>query len=210
MQVTVINSNDINSFNHLLYPDQHPGNITYIQNQFNSINPNMLTDVGNRYIQKAKDWSESIFNSPLAQSARHAIRAAAGMFHPNMIQCLRTLEELRYAQPVMQRWIMAEPELRSYYNKNLAEGYDGSYVNNFPNKLGDDHYDYRRVMDGIVVADEKGWEYTNYHECLLPDDRELTLLEQRDILTTWDIMKAFVQAGEDLSSKDGSKLGFKA
>lgn len=186
-------------FDMLLYPEQNPLNLQYIQQQFSNF-ADTLTNTGSAFINGAKALFEEIQNSDMVRKAKTALRLAEVNFHPNMVMPLETLEELQTAQLGMQRWIMAQPDIRNMYHKGLVNGYSDTYVDMHPEQVGIGHYDYRRVMNGILVED--GDDKTDYYfdefiEDLYEGDRELDFLEQCDVLKTWEVIKMYVEARKD-------------
>ena len=209
MAIQVIHGGNTDSFDMLAFPMQNPANAHYIQHQLANFSQS-LTDIGRKFIETSQQIYERVNDSNVLRTARAAIRMAGGMFHPNEIVELTTLQELRFAQPIMQRYIMAEPNLRELYNKQQCDGYSDSYANIDPGCIKEDHYDYRRVMHGIIVdkVDEEGndtWSATQYYQENRGDDIELPFDEQVAILQTWDIVKLFVNAGADPSDPFASK-----
>jgi len=211
MYVNVIDSGHVSSFDYLLFPDQNPINQIYIQNQLAQFNAS-LTDIGKKFLEASQNIYNTINDSNTIRMAKAALKMAKGLFHPNVIVPLETIEDLRAAQVIMQRYIMAEPMLRSYYHKQRCDGYSDTYIDVEPGRVGDDHYDYRRVMDGVVVdiTDTDGnyeWSCKNYYEDLHTGDRELTSDEKVDVMNTWDVMKIFVDAGKDPTCIFGGDIG---
>ena len=203
MAIQVIHGGDVNSFDMLAFPMQNAANASYIQNQLTNFSQS-LTDIGRKFIETSQQIYDRVNDSSVLRAARAAIRVAGGMFHPNEIVQLNTLDELRFAQPIMQRYIMAEPSLRDMYARQQCDGFSDSYANIDPGSKGENHYDYRRVMHGIIVdkVDEGGndtWSATQYYQENRGDDTELPFEEQVAILRTWDIVKLFVDAGVDPS-----------
>jgi len=95
-------------------------------------------------------------------------------------------EQIRDANITMQRYIMAHPEVRQLYLDNKIDGYSETYVNIFGNDVGESHYDYRKVMDGVIVPTEKGFKFTHYNDELLPGDKPLSFVERMTILRVWE------------------------
>jgi hypothetical protein len=206
MFANVIHANSPLGFDYLVYPEQSFQTQQYLQQQVSNFS-NSLTGVDRAFMEQSQHLYEHINNSAAVRAAKAALRSAKALFHPNTIVQLDTIEELRAAQPVMQRWIMAEPTIREYYHNNGCDGYYGTYVDNDPGKTGWNHYDYRRVMDTVVQFDEDdNWVARNIFEELLPDDRDLTFDEKVRILNSWDIMRMFMEAGEDVSNPEGGEL----
>lgn len=151
-----------------------------------------LTDLGRTYYDRALKDHRVFFDGKLERMARRITRAVKSLSHSNAIVPLRTVEELQSARPAMQRYIMANPNLRALYHKQLCDGYSDTYRDLEPTKIGEDHYEYRRVMNGIVQdaidpeSGEKTWMATYYFDDLHEGDRELDAEEQFDILDAWD------------------------
>jgi hypothetical protein len=195
----------VDAFDALLYPEQNPNNDFYIQQQLNNFSQT-LTHVGRQFIEGAKTVYEQL-NSPEAlRAAKAALRAARGYFTPNTIMYLDSLEAMQAAKSVMQRWIMAQPDVRDLYLAQRCAGYHDEYTNVFGNTRLDDNYDYRRVMDAIAVDDDDGWYVRYYPDDILDGDKELNFIEKVEILSTWDIVKMFVDAGKDPTDPYGGSL----
>jgi len=154
---------------------------------------------------------DQIHNSEAAQLARAAVRSAKSLFAPNKIVYLESLEQLQAASPLMMRWAMSQPDLRALHIQQRCHGYGELYTTDFsPNQVGEEDYNWRRVMDGVVVMDEidgqSSWYSRQYAEDLLPGDRELDTFERLDIIRTWDIIQMAIDAGDDPSNPNGGTL----
>ena len=67
-----------------------------------------------------------------------------------------------------------------------------------PGMVGRDHYDWRRVNDGVVHSTEdEPFKVTFYFDEILEGDRELRPDEKVDILSSWDIMRIAMKRGEE-------------
>lgn len=197
----------VESFDMLLYPEQAAQNQWYLQNQLTQLNASLST-VGQKFMQGATELYNRIHDSELVRRAKAAIRTAQSSFHPNQIRCLESLEEIQAANVVMQRWVMAQPDLRAMYQRHLVEGYSDTYVDIQPGAIAENHYDYRRVMNGVIRDEDDGWVSTQYLEDLLKGDRELDFDEQVDILKTWQIIEMYAKARkQDPSNPFGGDMG---
>ena len=203
--INVIHASGGHEFNALLYPDQSPFHRDYFHTQVTNFNQ-ALNSYGQQFMATAKDVYERINDSAALELARRAIRSAKGLFQTNLIVPLRDIDTLQAAQPTMQRWMMANPMIREMYHDQRCSGFADTYMDVEPKLVGDQHYDYRRVMDGIVVEDENDWHVNMYFDEIREGDRELLSSEQFDILDTWSIMELFVKAGEDPTDPFGGKL----
>ena len=126
------------------------------------------------------------------------------MWISDTIRPLYTQEEVQQAPLSMRRWIMANPMLRTKHLNNELEGWDGSYPT--PDSpamapdvehIGEDHYDYRRVMDSIVQHGQGGSYYTQYHEVLRDPGDMLTLVQKSAIATAWKAVEESLNGNSD-------------
>ena len=201
MQIEVLNGGTIDSFNYLVFPEQSPAVANYIQNQLSNFSQS-LTDIGRNFIEASRNIYEKVNDSNAIRMAKAVLRMSKGIFHPNEIIPLETLEEIRAAQPLMQRYIMADPVIRSMYHKQQIDGYSDTYSDIDPKCIGDNHYDYRRYMTGIVqdTVDENGedgWVARNFYDEARLDDVDLDLQQKVMILRTQDVARMFMEAGKD-------------
>lgn len=211
MQVNVIQGAGAAGFDYMMFPEQAHSSQAYLQQQLTRFS-DTLTDVGKGFLSATKTLYESVANSDAIRKAKAAIRLATGMFHPNMIRPLETLEDLQSAQPMMQRYIMAEPTIRKLYHEQKCDGYNDSYVDVEPDRIGETHHDYQRVMTGVVqeVDNEDGsstWRATQYYHEPYPDEADLTANERVDIINTWEYARLFAETLSDPTNIFGGTVG---
>jgi hypothetical protein len=196
------------SFDAILYGEDHPNTISYLQNQFTGNVGNTLNDAARNIYEKAKQTFEYFNSAEAMQFTRKAIQSVKGIFQANVISHLCDLTEMQAACSTMQRWIMSNPNVREQYHLQKCEGYADTYIDYHPKDITENHYDYRRVMDGMFVFDEKDdWKVNIYLDDLIEGDRHLVFEEQCDIVSTWtkmDILMAL--GGKDPTSSVGSGL----
>ncbi len=186
----VFHSDNDDFFDAALYSSPPPGLVNYMQNQFSNI-ANSVGEMGNMFLQRASNMFESINANARFNAAKRELNRAVGYVHHNEVGYLSSVDQIKAANPIMQRWVMAEPTYRADYLNQTADGYSDSYINIHGNVLGADHYDYRRVMDGVLTYNERTEEFftQSFIEDLIEGDRELTNFERRDILSVWDVMR---------------------
>jgi len=207
VQVVVGGSGD---FNAMVYGyDRHPGTMNYLENQFSNFS-STLTDAGRSFFSNAKSTFESLTNSDAMRAARNALRKAGGLFQRDEIRSIWDLADFQTAKPVMQRYIMAIPEVRSLWQQQRIDGYSDTYVDLYPGAIGENHYDFRRMTTGIVqeLPDDDEAEYVirEHLDDLVEDDRELDTDEKADLDYTREVAKAFAELGQDdLTSVFGGK-----
>ena len=187
---------DTREFNNLLYGEKDPRTISYLANQFTAVS-NVLTDAGASFMSNMKSIYDSFNGSEALRIARAARNKVASVFQYDGICSLWELGKIQNASLTMQRWVMAEPSLRKMYFEQRVDGYSGTYVDANPDVIGREHYDYRRVMDGMLVVDDDGEEHiTHYYDELLEGDRDLDITEKVDIRATWEIVADLLKYGK--------------
>lgn len=191
-------------FNAMAFGQKHPGTINFLQNQISNIQnmSNIFTDAGRMFVTAATDMFNRYNSEEALRRVSAAVRKVSHVFQSNTIRHIHDIGGLQQAPVIMQRYIMAEPTVRNMYLEQRCDGYSGTYVNMHGNAVGEDHYDYRRVMNGIVADHieedgETNWKCTLYYEELIEGDRELTIEEQDDVINTWDAIKYAMKLGED-------------
>lgn len=199
-------SGGLDAWDALAYGEQNPANVNYFKTQLQNIG-NTLTDFGKQFYNDAARIYDSFNGSQAMQVIRNVTKAAKTLFQPNIVKSLFEMDDIQMATMVMQRWIMANPVVRQMYHEQKCEGYSDSYVDAQPGVVGENHYDYRRVMDGVIQEDGDTWFAKFYPDDLLDGDKELIFEEKVDILNTWSIVEMFMAAGEkDPTSQYNSSL----
>ncbi len=126
----------------------------------------------------------------------------------NVIQTLNTVEQLQVAPPVMINWIMANPVAREMYHRQEIAGYDEYYTDPEPGKNGEDHYYYRRAVNGLFLEDSDGELVANeWLEDLWDPADSLDIVDQRSIQATWQtLVTALRNRGSDPTSRWNAQL----
>jgi hypothetical protein len=175
----------------------HPSTLDFIQRKLHQTTES-LTAAGQQFMMGAQALYERYNGDHALRLMAAAARTASHFWQSNNIRYLGDIGSMQQAPLVMQRWVMAEPMVRQMYHDNRLDGYSHSYVDMHPGMVGEQHYDWRRVMSGVVEFKENGdWYARTYCEDLLPDDVEPTMLEKHDVLETWWAIRQQLEAGKD-------------
>lgn len=201
-------------FEALAFGQKHPGTLNFLQNQISNIQnmSSVFTDAGKMFISAATDMYNQYNSSEALRRVEAAVRKVSHVFQTNTIRSIWEIGDFQQAPIIMQRYILAEPTVRQMYLDQRCDGYSNTYVNVHGNDIKDDHYDYRRVMDGIVqdYVDDDGvtdWTASFYIEDLIEGDRKLSVEEQCCIIDTWEAIRYTISCGEDdPTSPDNLKL----
>ena len=86
--------------------------------------------------------------------------------------------------------------LRLMYHQQRCEGYTDTYVDMHPGDVGEQHYDYRRVVDGMVMEQDDELVSVQYFDEIKEGD-ELDIDDQVAILRTWDSVKAAIEENKE-------------
>lgn len=195
------------AFNSLMYGQSHPSTVQYLAQQVNR-GMDILTDAGRAFMERAHQLYDHYHSQAAQRFAHQVISQATGEYQGQHIVLLQQLEQLQQASITMQRYLMANPQVRALYHKQMCAGYGATYLDMDPGDVGDAHYDYRRVMDGVMVfGDEVDWQFRTYYDELREGDRHLIHGEKMDIINSWDAMNVLLELGrEDPTSPEGGSL----
>lgn len=191
--------------------EPHPSMLQYMRETAGVIG-NYIQQTGNTFAQGVVHTYENYFSDPALRHARAALSKVKSYFQSDKITELESIYDIQQAQPVMQRYIMANPTLGEMYYQGRCEGY--GYVDPFAGQYGEANYNYRRVMNGLLVqtpitddAPEGNWAFNIYVEELMEGDRELDLHEQTAITETWaKIRFSLANSLVDPTSPSGNML----
>lgn len=200
---------DEHAVEELMYGRQSDSNIQFLRSQLGQYTAPLL-DIGAAFMQRSVEVFEAVSGSEVLRKARRALAGIGGYFSANEVTALDQLLYLQMAQPIMQRFNMAEPTARRLYQDQRIEGYGESYVDLQPTRIGADHYDYRLATHGIQQADAEvptSWSVTQYREALRTEEDQLTAIQRLDIQRSWSSLKrAFILEGEDPTSRFGAMM----
>lgn len=120
---------------------------------------------------------------------------------------LNELAEFQNAPDVMQGYLVAQPQYRELYNKNMAAGFERGFSQRDifrGNAYMHTDTNYREVTNGVVTKDEEHvWTWVT------PDDKTVTLdnIGRAAILYSWDKMSEMEWSDDDdMLSQMGASL----
>lgn len=197
----------LDTYHALTFSEPHPATMAFVENMVNQPT-NAISEAGRVFMDRARDVYQQVSGSDAMRRLKGAARQVASSWDRDIIKPLSTVAEFQTAPNAMRRWLMAEPTIRSMYHKGRCDGYSDTYRDREPDAIGEDHYDYRRVMNGIVEETDEGFYFTEYLEDIYEGEQEFTPEEQFDIVTSWRNMAVLVASGEDdPTSKWNAKIG---
>lgn len=157
----------------------------YLVQQMQQVKP-AFNEFSNRIYQNLQN-SYNFINDKLVQyGILNQLHQQGVQVVDNYYMELNSFTALQNANLTMQRWVMSHPEIRQLYVDQNLDGYSETYKNVFGKGVGEDDYNYRRVMDSVVQDTDNGFVIRHYIEDLLPGDKELNHYEKVQILHTYD------------------------
>lgn len=177
----------------------HPSTLNFLQQQYHSVS-DKLSEAGRVFMQRGQELFERYNGHKALQLAKAAIRASQHMFDEDRIEFHQNIGSMQQARSVMQRWIMACPDVRQQYHQQRCDGYSDTYIDMHPGQIGMSHYDYRKVMDGVIQDDseESDWvRRTCYTDAVEEGDVDLSVSDKADILSLWDLIKPMMKPGKE-------------
>ncbi len=197
------------AFDAMCYGESHPSTVQYLAQQVSHV-AETLTDAGRAFMAGARDLFDHYHGSEAMRFARGVLAKVKGAVQNQRIHSIWETVDFQNASLAMQRWIMANPTVRELYHKQRCDGYSDTYVDMEPGQVKHDHYDYRRVMDGVMLFEpdeETDWKVYQYLDELKEGDRDLEHFEKVDIQNTWNAMDMLLAiAKDDPTSAVGGSL----
>jgi len=196
-QANVIMVDDLNAATDSIFYRPSQSMQEYIHQGVNSymsavknVAPNFARIVGEKYAE--------IKNSAAIQYVNNLKNRINSIWQPDSIRYLSDVTSIQNASETMRRWIMAEPITRERYLNGAISGYGNCYTSSDRIGVGNSHYDYRRVMDGVVALNDDGVsEYTVYYEEIINSEDILSLVDKTSILGSWDTIKRHIDSGDN-------------
>lgn len=137
------------------------------------------------------------------RKARSIRRKTENLFKSNEIRLLDDIGEFQHAPAKQLRFLMADPVVRKRYHQNRCSGYEDRYYDLEPTLIGEQHYDYRLLHDGLYDKREDGtYEARLYPTLLRTGKDELDMEERYDALASNRRLRWWMeQEDEDPTSK---------
>lgn len=190
------------AFRAVAFGQQHQSNQSFLAGFFTGEVAERGQAAFGDFYSRAKARWENFHSEEALNYGKAALNQLKGYFQPDVIRELHDMPSMQVCGSQMQRWIMAEPTVRSLYHQQRCDGYSETYVDLDPGQIGENHYDWRRVNNGIVGENEEGGSKVAWFiEELRQDDTELHFYDQCTILKAQSLAAHFMNAaGRDCTS----------
>lgn len=203
MQARLVSGGEL-GFEALVYnqPDQRI--LNYLQNGINTAAAK-FQETNTGFIDNARSLYENFNGSAVLNAAKAIVGTIDNHLNPDVILSLNE-ETIFNPMPVMQQYMMVQPDLWELNRNQMCSAYDGMYYNTEPNvKSYEDHTKYQEVMDGIMQIDEESDE--SYFITYSGSDMEdLHFMDQMSIMNSWSVASDLISQDIDPSSPDQEEL----
>lgn len=197
-----------------LFGEPHQGTLSYLREKA-SRHSSRMTEHFDGFFEDTRDLFERYNGDRALRRIRARVRKVADVFSKDVIRPLRTMGDIQRAKPQMQRYIMSNVMARIAYGEQRIDGYSDSYRNDSTHRIGHRDPDFMRAIDGIIFdedrhgvdssTDDNSW--VAYQDLNDSEERDLDIIEQSDILSTWDVLEAFLRSkGNDPTSILNEKM----
>lgn len=161
-----------------------------------------------RFKETMQNSYDRFMSSDAIRLARAAIRQVRGLSPSNRgIRRLSTIDDLQAPPVDMIPYMMLEPTARRRFQENRCSGYNGDYVDMYPNYKLEDHPLYLKVVDGIVDEDDEGFYFTESFGSVFDDGNDqLDLVDQSNIIRTWESLHSKFFGKEDPTCRFNTSL----
>jgi hypothetical protein len=185
-----------------LFGEPHQGTLNYLRERVERHAPR-VRQVFDGFFEDARETFERYNGESALRRIRSRVRRTADTFKRDVIRPLRKIDDIQHAKPLMQRYIMANIMARIAEEEQRIDGYSDDYRNSQPGRRGFRDPDHMRVIDGIlfdedrfgVSSEDPEDAWVAYQDLFCHgDERDLDVVEQADILSTWDILEMHLAA----------------
>lgn len=195
MQFQVINGGDATAAA-LLYKPPPPALSEYLYNNMQNV-INTASNLSTSFIDNVKSMYNSV-HSEAAKNFNSFIKYAVGEHLGDNTIIYIDRPNIPNANPIMQQYIMAEPQLYDLYRRDLVYGYGETYRSLETGVENKDTVVYSNVMDGVVQYDDDGNGYRiHYTDSNYEITPEISRYDRLSILETWDNVKSLLADGID-------------
>ena len=104
--------------------ERNQGTLNFLQQQVQSFSQN-VTDIGQQFFARGREIYEQFNGAEAMRLARAALAKVGNILKPDIIWNVPSVAEIQNAGFLMQRFVMAMPELRQLYMDQRIDGYSG-------------------------------------------------------------------------------------
>lgn len=196
----VIQGND-QLFGMLAFPKENTSITNYVQNALTNIHNTFAPELANR-IQQTHEFANSAMNI-----AKLALRHVTSLFKPDIVYSFTDMLSFQTAQPVMKRWVMANPMAADMFDNNRCEGYGGEFYSPEDFTKTRPSIDWMNVNNGVVQFTAEDAHAVTYSFDDPSNTEQLNFQDQVAVLSGWSVLEMMLSRKErDPTSPYGDAL----
>jgi len=193
-----------NALNAMLYKQPDNRVINYLQDHIQSAMMS-TANAGSQFMSTMQDLYHKFNNSDIINAGKALLFKTGSHMNQTVIYPV-AYDNFNNANLIMQRYIMANPDVDKLHQRNMCYGFQDTYINPSPYH-GKESMEYMQVMDGVLQFDSSGEGFTEHYSYYHSDeDSELDIYDKISVLDTWDNLHRLIAEGIDPTSPDGDML----
>ena len=154
------------------------------------------SNYSDKFRARVESTYNTVRNSRLFRATLASVRKLKNAGRPDAVRQLLDVGSFQHAAPTMQRLRMASPLLRRMKRARQIEGWQGSWVDNNVNAIGDTDHSYRQIYDGVAVKEGDRVVSTTY-AMSLQDSRQFSKHERSEVRLSMYNMCKIIEEGDD-------------
>ncbi len=192
IQVNVIRGGE-QALGALMYPPPTASMQNYIETNMQNIYSGAV-NLSAQAIEAAKDAYNRFSSSAAIQYAKSMLFKSAGRMADDAIYSVPS-SDLSMASLRMQQYVMADPVVQVYYNKELITGYPATYRGSDTTIPTEYSNAYMEVYDGLLRMDDDNIGYVEQYSS--DGIERLSIVDQSAIIDTILRVRQLIAMGED-------------
>lgn len=189
------------AFNALLYRQPDSNLLGYLQQNVQSAIDSTV-NFGSNFVSNVQNLYNRFNDSSIINASKALLFKSGSHMNQTVIYPVGD-NGFGTANLIMQRYIMAHPDVASLNERNMCYGYQDTYINNDP-YTGVESKEYMDVMDGVLQFDSNDYGYVKHYSYYHSDENEteLDIYDKLSVLDTWDNLNRLIAKGLDPTDPD--------
>lgn len=185
-----------------LFGEPSQNTLRYLRDRVERYAPR-ITELFNGFFEDSREVFERYNGDRALRRIRARVRRTADPMRSDVIRPLSSMEDFQRAKPTMQRYLMANVVSRILAEQQAIDGYSDGEIYRDNSRRGLRDPDFMRVVNGVIFTEdyhdikthdkEDAWvAYQDLYDH--GDERDLDIVEQADIRSSWDVLELFYAA----------------
>lgn len=207
--ITIHQNSSQNQYRTMAYGLVDPMTVQWCNDRVDKFRSELHPEAQEYYQNLKGTVFERLDYSSLHRNLLVAQRTQVGLWGEEVIHTHVDIEAIQHLPDIMIDYVMANPVISDYYDRQQIAGFDERYKDPYPKLRGEDNPIYRAVMNGVFVETGNDDEMVckEWIGCDEQDRYTLDLFDQVSIMETWNSTIAWIKhGGEDPTSANNAAL----